>query len=136
MVIVYCKYLYKSNDIWRNFAITADEFFESNTEEIRVGSKPLYTNPLAYFKEKKGEISTISFLLDDREKMQQRVLTTFYWNNQKNYVTEIIDMDKDGRKQGFEIRTEANVEKSNKNIVTILRAEKKKGIYHIKDKVT
>ncbi|MHB9130351.1 MAG: hypothetical protein ACYDBB_04560 [Armatimonadota bacterium] len=94
MITIQIKYLMCGEKTWHAIDMPPHEYFYEKLERYEVDDIPLYDEMLDYLRELLGEaakdIIVVEEALYDTETKQRKRHTRRYWNNQRNWVNELV----------------------------------------------
>ena len=96
MVSIDFKYKIKEYEYWKDLELTANEYFELDTdEEPEIWSLPKWNKLLDYIDIEKAKVDDIIIKITDSIKEESLIFKQKFWNNQRNSLLESIE-DKQG----------------------------------------
>lgn len=94
-IIIQYKTKNWSNE-WKIINIHPEEYFDLDRDEVpEVDSVPVHNHAIDYITDCSDDITCTKIIIFDQSNIQKRIITTTYWNNQQNSITERVDYDND-----------------------------------------
>lgn len=92
MLVLSFKYKMIQSDSWLSLPLTAEDYFDLDTdEELEIWSIPKSNHLLDYIENDRKNVAAIVLTISDSIKNETLTFKQRFWNNQQNYLLESIE---------------------------------------------
>lgn len=86
-------YKLDGNTEWNDFRIAPNKYFDLDEfEQPGFDSVPFFNHAIDYIEDCVEKVVSTKVIISDEYKKTKRIINTSYWNEQKNSITERIDL--------------------------------------------
>jgi len=124
IVLINISYKLDGQNIWKSFNLSPYQYFElDDGEEIEFDSIPKYNHAIDYIEDNVEKVVATKIIISNESKKSNRTITTTYWNEQKNSITERIDINEGIQENEIIIEIRINDTPSIYEIIRVIRRD-------------
>ncbi len=124
IVLINIQYKLEGQDIWMGFNLPPHQYFDlDDGEDIEFDSIPMYEHAIDYIKDNVEKVVATKITISNEGKRSKRIITTTYWNEQKNSITERVDLSEGNMENEIIIETRISDTPSIYEIMRVIRRD-------------